>query len=738
MSQSFRSLYVLPVLILACSTPDNPNSGGADPRCGDGLVSANEACDDGNTAANDACLNDCTVAFCGDGVIRADVEACDDGNSDPRDACTNDCTEARCGDGIVRIDIAPGQLGYESCDDGNTLESDECVACVTARCGDGVVQDLVEQCDDGNSTDDDACTNACQGAECGDGIVRRDLAQGSAGYESCDDGNTEDEDACTADCIEARCGDGIHRRDLAPGYPGAEECDDGNTEDQDDCSNRCIVPFCGDGWLATGEVCDDGNDQANDGCTNDCQPARCGDGVLRVDRVQGQVDFEACDDGNEVDEDACIDCVAARCGDGVPRGDLEPGAAGYEACDDGNDEETDGCLADCVAARCGDGIVRRDLDPDTVGFEACDDGNEAVDDDCAGCEATCARHRDCPGSTGFCVVAPGDARGVCLDTRRHVCTRDPDCQGADVDGDSLSLLCEEGRCLAAEMNVCDQALGCAEAMDCVGNEGARRCRRSCDTNGDCPDPRMACGARGEEGLCDWVFCGGEDELPAAFADLAQGQLGGACANEREGVEDGYCQEYDLGQGGYIGACFDGGALEAGATCTQDVDRDDDDAQCGGGLACAGFDENGAAHCRQTCQPEWQHGRRDCPDGSRCVTARIRELQRGGFFPGYVCLPEAEQCDVVARASCGDEGQCAVMSARSRISHCEAFADREELPGPGETCDENNECPDGYYCFNRSSCRRLCVTDADCDDDWTCDVQDGFELSACEAPEEDEG
>ena len=109
---------------------------------------------------------------------------------------------------------------------------------------------------------------------------------------------------------------------------------------------------------------------------------------VAVDRVQGQVDFEACDDGNEVDEDGCIDCVPAQCGDGITRGDLEPDAEGYEACDDANDEEDDACLDDCVAARCGDGIVRRDLDPDEAGYEACDDGDDMPNDDCAGCEAT--------------------------------------------------------------------------------------------------------------------------------------------------------------------------------------------------------------------------------------------------------------------------------------------------------------------------------------------------------------
>ena len=151
-------------------------------------------------------------------------------------------------------------------------------------------------------------------------------------------------------------------------------------------------------------------------------------------------------------------------------------------------------------------------------------------------------------------------------------------------GTSLGLLYEEEHCLSLEMNRCNDLLGCGEEMVCR-TRGNQTCRRPCEANGDCPDPRMACDLDGDEGICNWVFCGGEDELPAGFAGYAQGQLGGACANEREDVEDGYCHEYDVGGGNYIGACFDGGALDEGDPCDQDVDRDDDDAQCGGGLAC---------------------------------------------------------------------------------------------------------------------------------------------------------
>ena len=65
------------------------------------------------------------------------------------------------------------------------------------------------------------------------------------------------------------------------------------------------------------EACDDGNTVDQDACRNDCRLARCGDGILRTDLSEGDMDFERCDDGNFADDDACVGtCVPAVCGDG--------------------------------------------------------------------------------------------------------------------------------------------------------------------------------------------------------------------------------------------------------------------------------------------------------------------------------------------------------------------------------------------------------------------------------------
>ena len=60
------------------------------------------------------------------------------------------------------------------------------------------------------------------------------------------------------------------------------------------------------------------------------------------------------------DDDACNNGVRRRAGDGVLRTDLVRRVKRrYEACDDGNEVQTDACLTTCVVATCGDGVPAR-------------------------------------------------------------------------------------------------------------------------------------------------------------------------------------------------------------------------------------------------------------------------------------------------------------------------------------------------------------------------------------------
>jgi cysteine-rich repeat protein len=132
--------------------------------------------------------------YCGDYIVQAGEE-CDDGNTIDTDECTTECKHAMCGDGIVGPD--------EACDDGNTVDTDECVDCHFTQCGDGLVQPG-EQCDDGNTSNNDECLNTCRNASCGDGFTQQ-------GVEQCDDGNNNPADYCANDCSGSgcSCGDGI-------------------------------------------------------------------------------------------------------------------------------------------------------------------------------------------------------------------------------------------------------------------------------------------------------------------------------------------------------------------------------------------------------------------------------------------------------------------------------------------------------------------------------------------------
>ncbi len=122
-------------------------------ECGDEVVNANgETCDPPGSTLNNG--QDCT--YCGDGELDT-PEQCDDGNTVNTDDCRNDCTLPRCGDGI----LDPG----EGCDDGNLANGDGCSATCTVEpfCGDGIVQPaLGEQCDPPNVP---GCDTNCHATE---------------------------------------------------------------------------------------------------------------------------------------------------------------------------------------------------------------------------------------------------------------------------------------------------------------------------------------------------------------------------------------------------------------------------------------------------------------------------------------------------------------------------------------------------------------------------------------------
>jgi len=99
-------------------------------------------------------------------------------------------------------------------------------------------------------------------------------------------------------------------------------------------------PICGDAIKDVGEQCDNGpnnSDIAPNACRTNCRYAYCGDGV--------KDNGEACDDGkHQVLPNFCRpDCRVPICGDGV----TDDAAPFNEQCDDGNQSDEDGCLNSC-------------------------------------------------------------------------------------------------------------------------------------------------------------------------------------------------------------------------------------------------------------------------------------------------------------------------------------------------------------------------------------------------------
>ena len=116
---------------------------------------------------------------------------------------------------------------------------------------------------------------------------------------------------------------------------GLDETETGETGEPSETSETETETGCeGEGCACeTADDCDPGL-ECDEGVCVMPDPAQCGDGIVEGD--------EQCDDGNEIDTDACTNlCTEAVCGDGIVWDD-------NEICDDGNEIEGDGCNSDCV------------------------------------------------------------------------------------------------------------------------------------------------------------------------------------------------------------------------------------------------------------------------------------------------------------------------------------------------------------------------------------------------------
>jgi cysteine-rich repeat protein len=287
---------------------DSSESGG-DAVCGNGVREDDEECDKGEeTDDSRACTSTCRHSRCGDGLVGPG-EGCDDQNDVDDDDCSNACIARSCGNGVVDEDMD------EPCDPSAPIGGVLCTpACTINECHDGY-QLGIEDCDDGNTDDTDGCVADCKIASCGDTFVHE-------GVEVCDDGNDENTDACVQ-CLEASCGDGFV-------HAGDEQCDpeaessfacasNGFFAGEGNCTSECEIDLssctnCGDGQPDEGEACDFGEDDIVIVCPEG--NVWVGEGSLGCNECQFAPEGECCMlAGQPCNPDAPTDPCCGQCND---------------------------------------------------------------------------------------------------------------------------------------------------------------------------------------------------------------------------------------------------------------------------------------------------------------------------------------------------------------------------------------------------------------------------------------
>ncbi len=201
--------------------------------------------------------------------------------------------------------------GDEACDDGNDIETDECLStCELAGCGDGFVQEGVEDCDDANDIDSDECPSTCFAASCGDGFIWEGMEECDAAGEAAD---------CDDDCTAVECGDGNVNEEAG------ETCDDMNDDNSDECIDTCEAASCGDGFVWTdNEQCDDGNLDSGDGCSDMCEFEECN---VNVDNINFPLTIHTGNGFGDIAWDAeCNILVGGSYNDGLYRIDTSDGS----------------------------------------------------------------------------------------------------------------------------------------------------------------------------------------------------------------------------------------------------------------------------------------------------------------------------------------------------------------------------------------------------------------------------
>ncbi len=388
-----RLVVFFVVAAMGCSDADTSKKGsnnttnpdtGSDASTGDMSTTTDAGADDLGSSVDTGVgedLGNPDAAECGNSIVESGEE-CDDGNTLEGDECLNDCTLA-CGDGVLASSeicdpgIAAGEVG--AC----PADCDDMDACTTGTlqgtgCQAECVYGAITACLD----DDGCCASVCDANTDNDCSVMCGNDAIEVG-ETCDPPGScptvcDDNDVCTSNVLAGAA----VTCDAACSYVAITACvADGccptgcNSTNDVDCSVSC-----GNGVLEQGETCDPAgscpttcNDA--DACTNDVltgSAANCNAACSYAPKTGCQADG-CCVPGCNANNDA--DC-AAVCGNLV----VEPG----ETCDDGNTNATDGCDACTQNGPVPTAFMMTDLDVrdphmfTTVSFFGCQDITNTV------------------------------------------------------------------------------------------------------------------------------------------------------------------------------------------------------------------------------------------------------------------------------------------------------------------------------------------------------------------------
>jgi len=382
----------------------------------------------------------------GDAPCRCTADAdCDDGLfCDGAETCSND---GGCVAGTEPCDDGKFCNGQETCDEDNDIcvdGSDPCDAMsegcdetddeCISGCGNGIVE-AGEDCESGDCCDLGTCQFEVVGTECRASTGSCNTAEQCTGLSA----------ACPADISINTCTDSDG---CCP--PG---CSNNNDDD-------CLAD-CGNGITEgnAGEECDDGNNVNTDACTNACTLAFCGDGIIQTSPPNQRED---CDGGACCDVDctfieanpakvcrpAAGDCDVAEFCTGnsafCPANVLQPNGTECRSSTGGCDpvETCTGLSAACPA----DDVITTCTDGDGCCPAGCNNGN---DDDCM---AVCGNNvleagEDC--EAGDC-CDPDNCQfeAVATECRASVDACDPSeaCDGgsADCRADVTITTCTDG------------------------------------------------------------------------------------------------------------------------------------------------------------------------------------------------------------------------------------------------------------------------------------------------------